>query len=315
MYASKPSLVEKKHKRSKAVQAVLDVLTLVLVAGATYAIFRLTIVKPENRESNNPEVVSKVQVDDEKEGEQFWLTRTLSSWVGTFSRDFVASVEVYDLDKDAVVGELSPETVFAGHYESEMGARVGRNLTGSGQVNVQELIEVAKAVFRHEGMSAEEWTKYRETLLAQTEVFSEERCHGYCQVRAGLPAGFTSEAVKVYNENFMDTNGSFFEVYRDVAIVEFKVSESQTRSFAVALLARSFPSQASFQKLGEMLEKVMLAHIENEALVSGEELRPVGFVLGIWVKDEANGKFGEVRTKDVGAVVGGVHPGGDDGFW
>lgn len=43
-------------------------------------------------------------------------------------------------------------------------------------------------------------------------------------------------------------------------------------------------------------------------------MRPVGFVLGLWVKDKANGELGEVGAEDVGAVVGGVHPGGDDGL-
>lgn len=262
---AQPSKIEKKHKRSKAVQLTLDILTMLFTAGAVYAIFRLTNVKPENRESNNPEVVNKVQIDEEDEEEDpMWLNRTISSWVGTFSRDFSASVEIYDLDKETSVGELSPEAVFNGHAASEIGANFNVNFATAGQTSAREMVEIMKIAFKHSGMSDEDWVSYKTTLLQQPEIYSEERCHGYCKVRDGLPAGFTSERVKVYNENYMDTNGSFFEVYRDVAIVEFTTAENKTRSFAVALLTRGFPFQTDFQKLGSMLEKVMLAHIENE---------------------------------------------------
>ena len=51
---TQPSEIKKKHKRSRVAQVLLDVLTLILVAGATYAIFKLTAVAPENQEQNNP---------------------------------------------------------------------------------------------------------------------------------------------------------------------------------------------------------------------------------------------------------------------
>lgn len=259
------SQIEKKHKRSKAMQLVLDVLTLVLVAGATYAIFRLTAVKPENQEKNNPEVISKVPSEDDEPEEQLWLNRTLGGWLGTFSRDFSASVQVFDFDKNEVVGEIDPDRVYTGHVASDLAAKFGRSFATAGQTSAAELVDILKVAFKHDGMSDEEWATYKNELLAQAEIYSEERCHGYCKVRDGLPKGFTSENVKVYNENFMDTNGSFFEVYRDAAIVEFDMGEGRVRSFAVALVAKTFPFQTDFQKLGEMIEKVMLSHIENEA--------------------------------------------------
>ena len=260
---TQPGKIEKKHKRSKTVQLLLDVLTLVLVAGATYAIFRLTSVKPENRESNNPEVVSKVQIDEDEEEDPKWLNRTLNSWVGSFSSDFSASVEVYDLDKDEVVGEFAPDNVYTGHAASEMAADFNTGFAVAGQTSPRELTEILKTVFKHAGMSDEDWAAYKEKWLAQPEIYSEDRCDGYCKVRDGLPAGFTSENVKVYNENFMDTNRSYFEIYRDAAIVEFKIGE-KTRSFAVALVAKTFPQQTEFKNLGAALEKVMSAHIKNE---------------------------------------------------
>ncbi|MBQ1528529.1 hypothetical protein IIZ77_02700 [Candidatus Saccharibacteria bacterium] len=259
---AQPSKIEKKHKRSKVMQLILDVLTLVLVAGATYAIFRLTSVKPENQEKNNPEVMNKVTVDEEDE-DPMWLNRTVNSWIGSFSSDFSASVEVYDLDKDAVVGEFMPESVYTGHAASELAADFNMGFATAGQTSARELTEILKAVFRHAGMSDEDWATYMGRWLAQTEIYSAERCDGYCKVRDGLPAGFTSENMKVYNENFMDTNRSYFEVYRDAAIVEFKAGE-KTRSFAVALVAKTFPQQTEFKNLGTALEKVISAHIKNE---------------------------------------------------
>ena len=74
---AQPSEIKKKHKRSRVVQILLDVLTLVLVAGATYAIFRLTSVAPENQESNNPEVMNKVPTEEEEEENKEWLARTI----------------------------------------------------------------------------------------------------------------------------------------------------------------------------------------------------------------------------------------------
>lgn len=259
---TQPSKVEKKHKRSKVVQVVLDILTLVLVAGATYAIFRLTAVKPENRENNNPEVISKVPTDEDEE-DPMWLNRTLSSWAGTFSRDFAVGVEVYDLNNDAVVGELTPERQFDGQVASALANDFQVAFATGGQTSARELTEVLKVAFKHVGMSEEDWASYKEKLLNQEQIFSKERCRGYCEVRNGLPVGFKDEKVKVYNENYMDTNGSFYEVYRDAAIVEFDLG-NKVRSFAVALVARGFSYQDNFQKLGEMLEKAMLTHFDNE---------------------------------------------------
>ena len=112
---AQPSEIKKKHKRSRVVQILLDVLTLVLVAGATYAIFRLTSVAPENQESNNPEVMNKVPTEEEEEENKEWLARTIGGWLETFSRDFRVGVEVYDLDNDLVIGQAYADEPFTGH--------------------------------------------------------------------------------------------------------------------------------------------------------------------------------------------------------
>ena len=112
-------------------------------------------------------------------------------------------------------------------------------------------------------MSEEDWQAYKATLLAQPEVYSADRCQGYCKVRDGLPAGF-SDKVKVYNENYMNSNGSYYETYRDAALVEFAAAENKTRNFAVVVLGYGFSFQTDFQKLGEMLEKKITLYLENE---------------------------------------------------
>ena len=260
---AQPSEIKKKHKHSRVVQILLDVLTLVLVAGATYAIFRLTSVAPENQESNNPEVVNKVPTEEEEEENKEWLARTIGGWLETFSRDFRVGVEVYDLDNDLAIGQAYADEPFTGHIVSEIGAKFGLGQTTAGAYSARELTEALKAAFKHAGMSEEDWQAYKATLLAQPEVYSADRCQGYCKVRDGLPAGF-SDKVKVYNENYMNSNGSYYETYRDAALVEFTAAENKTRNFAVVVLGYGFSFQTDFQKLGEMLEKKITLYLENE---------------------------------------------------
>lgn len=259
---AQPGEIKKKHKRSRAIQILLDFLTLVLVAGATYAIFRLTTVKPENQEVNNPDVVNKVPVEEEEENPA-WLSRTIGGWLETFSRDFRVGVAVYDLDEESMLGEAYANQEFTKHAASEMAAKFGSDFGANGEVSANEGVEMLKKAFKHEGMSETEWAEYKQSLLAQPEVYSEERCQGYCKVRDGLAAGF-SEKAKVYNENYMDSNGSFYEAYRDMALVEYVREGEKTRNFAVALIGYGFSSQNDFKKLGEMLNRVILAHFENE---------------------------------------------------
>ncbi|MBR3319835.1 hypothetical protein IKG20_00830 [Candidatus Saccharibacteria bacterium] len=66
---TQPGEVEER-KQSRVVQILIDILTLVLVAGATYAFFRLTLIRPENQEVNNPEVVNKAPAIEDEETEE-----------------------------------------------------------------------------------------------------------------------------------------------------------------------------------------------------------------------------------------------------
>jgi hypothetical protein len=52
--------IEKPHKHSKVRDVLVDALVMILVAIATFAFLRLTIIKPENREINNPSVIKDI---------------------------------------------------------------------------------------------------------------------------------------------------------------------------------------------------------------------------------------------------------------
>ena len=262
---AQPSEVKKKHERSRIVQILLDVLTLILVAGATYAIFKLTAVRPENQEANNPSVVAKTPtVEEEEEENPEWLTRTTVQWLTSYPRSFRGGVAVYDFDFETLIASLNLDLVFTRQAQSELGTRFGINFQTAEETTAEEMLEIMKAVYRHAGMSEEEYAALKEEMLAQPDIYSEERCQGYCKTRDGLPAGF--KAGMVYNENYSRSNGSFFLTYRDAAIVEFKTSDGRVRHFAVVLLADGFSEQEEFAKLGTALEEAIVAHFENEPL-------------------------------------------------
>ena len=78
-----------------------------LVAGATYAVLKVTNVKPENQEKNNPEVVADKIIEEEPEKEEVEvdLQPVLNSWASTFSHN-ARGVAIIDLESGKVVGEL-----------------------------------------------------------------------------------------------------------------------------------------------------------------------------------------------------------------
>ena len=260
---TQPGTINKKHKRSKTVQILLDALTLLLVAGATYAIFRLTAVKTDDEVSETA-VVSKVPTDEEDEEDPAWAKKTILQWFTNYPRNFRAGVVLYDLDNDLAIGEVAADDAFTGQAASDLAARFGLGFATDGQTSAREMSEIMKAVYKHDGMDETSYATLKEGMLAQTDVYSEERCQGYCRTRYGIPAGF--EVATVYNENYMRSNGSFFLAYRDAAILEFKTSDGRTRNFVLVLLAENFSDQAEFAKLGKALETAIIEHFDNEPL-------------------------------------------------
>ena len=57
--------IEKPRKHSKVRDILVDALVMILVAIATFAFLRLTIIKPENREINTPSVIKTVPSGDD----------------------------------------------------------------------------------------------------------------------------------------------------------------------------------------------------------------------------------------------------------
>ena len=62
--------IEKPHKSSKIKEILFDALVMILVAIATFAFLRLTIIKPENQEANNPSVIKTIPSGDDNNNSQ-----------------------------------------------------------------------------------------------------------------------------------------------------------------------------------------------------------------------------------------------------
>lgn len=253
----------RKHKRSRAAQILLDGMTLLLVAGATYAIFILTAPKT-NKTVTKPVSSSQIDANQDDEEDPEWLTKTVTQWITLYPRNFRAGVVVFDLDNETLVADVGGELVFTEQEASDLGAKFGKSFQTPGQTTAKEMLEILKTTYRHEGMSDADYENLKTEMLAQTDIYSEERCQGYCRTRYGLPAGFT--VATVYNENYMRSNGSFFLAYRDAAILEFSTSDGRTRNFAMALLAENFASQSEFTKLAKAVEEVIVEHFDNEQI-------------------------------------------------
>ena len=59
--------VKKERKHSRLAGIIFDTLVMIIVAIATFVFFRLTLLRPENREINNPNVVNKLPVSETTE--------------------------------------------------------------------------------------------------------------------------------------------------------------------------------------------------------------------------------------------------------
>ena len=100
----------KKEKKSW-IRTALDVLIIVCVAVLTFAVFKLTSVKSENQEKNNPDVVEGNNDDDEDDG-KINLNPVIGAWMSSTMKDTKQAVAIYDLDNDKMVGELNINETF-----------------------------------------------------------------------------------------------------------------------------------------------------------------------------------------------------------
>ncbi|MBQ7802542.1 serine hydrolase [Candidatus Saccharibacteria bacterium] len=112
-----PKERKKQHKKSKTFQTILDIVVIILVAGATYAMFKLTNVKPENQEVNNPSVVSSVS-DEEPEAPAetktgINLQPVIDSWLSLSMQGAEFGVTIIDLEDGEVVGSVNIDRKFS----------------------------------------------------------------------------------------------------------------------------------------------------------------------------------------------------------
>jgi len=113
-----PKQRAKQKKKNKAFQTFLDVVVVLLVAGATYAMFKLTNVAPENQEINNPSVISTDNLDEVEDAVpaepaySLDLQPVIDTWMATLSGG-EAGVQIVDLDYERVVGSANANETFA----------------------------------------------------------------------------------------------------------------------------------------------------------------------------------------------------------
>ncbi len=56
--------IKEERKHSRLANILFDALVMIVVAAATFAFFRLTLLRPENQEINNPNVVNKIPLNN-----------------------------------------------------------------------------------------------------------------------------------------------------------------------------------------------------------------------------------------------------------
>ena len=101
-----------KKKKSK-VKLVLDFIIVALVACATFVMFKLTVLKTENQEVNNSEVVAKIPEEKVEEDKGIDLQPLLNRWKSTMALSTKTGVYIIDLDNDnKVLGKIDSAQEF-----------------------------------------------------------------------------------------------------------------------------------------------------------------------------------------------------------
>lgn len=244
---TQPSEVKPKRRFGKFFEILFDILVMAAVAGATYALFRFTIVKPENQEQNNPEVINKVPTD---EGSK-WLQQTINLWLANLPENAHTGVVVYDLDNNLVLGEINGDDTFTGQADSKLGLQFDKHFATANQTTAREMTEIMKTFFLHEGMDEDNYVALKESILVSGD---EKR---------GVSAGF--ETGVTYNETYeQSSDDGELLAYRDSTIAEFKAQDGRSRNFVVSVIAEQFSNQEEFRKLGKAIEDSIITHFEKE---------------------------------------------------
>ncbi len=246
-----------KPKHKKVFYVFSDLLVLLIVAAATFFFLRLTFIRPENREHNNiGNHVSAETLDG-----QGWMNRAITGWFDTIKNNSEASIEVYDLDNNSKLGGVFVDRLFLNQPDSVFETTFSTSEKLDTERSADKMIELIKVAFEHVDMSDEDWNTFKQSLVPAVP----EDCQDECVINeTGLAAGFSSEISKIYNENYTLVENDTIESYRDMALVEMTTESGAVRSFAIAVFGRNFDSTDDFKTLGEILEKVISAHLDEE---------------------------------------------------
>lgn len=132
--------------------------------------------------------------------------------------------------------------------------------------SANDITKLMQLYYKHEGWSEASWEKFLDSALNQPPTSSGD-------FRQGLPSGF--KVAKVYNKVGWSAVGGGWDIYNDVALINFpesKTAAGQTiaaRNYSVVVLTRS-TSHLAIADLGEMLEQAVLEPIAADS--SGEIL-------------------------------------------
>lgn len=158
-----------KQKKKGKMPLVLDILSIILVAGATYAIFRLTAVKPENREENNPAVVSDLPSDEDdlEKPDELDLSNVVREWASHYTFGPDAGIKIYDLDKQRIVAELNPyETYNSESLYKLFVAYKGYQMLDTGELSAETTVAGQTLKTCLDRMIRESYSPCAEALIA-----------------------------------------------------------------------------------------------------------------------------------------------------
>ncbi len=120
--------------------------------------------------------------------------------------------------------------------------------------NVMKLLQL---YYQHDGWSDDSWAKFRDSALDQPPTAAGD-------FRQGLPSGF--QTAQVYNKVGWSAVGGGWDIYNDVALVDFPETTDASgqpiaaRHYGMVILTRS-TSHLAISDLGEMLEQAILAPV------------------------------------------------------
>lgn len=123
----------------------------------------------------------------------------------------------------------------------------------------EDMGKFLKILFEHRDVSEASIRNLKDSMLNQPEIEDASLCEGTCNLRQGLPKGFT-RGTKVYDKVGWNNNNAYWVAYNDAAILEFP----KNRHFAIVLLTSGFATTSEIVKFGDLVEEAILAYLDYE---------------------------------------------------